>query len=232
MNHIRNWADWRIPAMAVAFGVCVLPSVVNAAPETSSLGCLHQDVRTCIEAARRFMTLRGDPEKQLRERSQNVDVNGRRIGGNRILLDGTRSPDNQLVTLDLTLTPSDTVSDIIATTSSNVATARTVAEYDKTGIYEEIAFLFGDVCAGDRMQLYKFFENNIKPRLSKLKRNVAIGDTNASTTYSQSAKGISFCGSKLSFFKQQGYDTNGISLENTNGVFSIEHIEAGLVEGK
>jgi hypothetical protein len=199
---------------------------VGAAPETSSPGCLHQDVRTCVEAAGRFMSLISDAERQLRDREQKVDVNGRRIGGNTILLAGTRSPHDQFVTLVLKLTPSDVVSEISAMVQpSRVSAAQTAAEYGESGIYEEIALLFGDACAGDRMQLYRFFENNVKSHLSKTKRDVTVGDTNASTTYSQSAEGISFCGSKLSFSKQQGYDTNGISLENTTGVFSLERIE-------
>jgi hypothetical protein len=91
----------------------------------------------------------------------------------------------------------------------------------KTGLYEGFVILLGADCPEiTPTMVYKFFNNEVKPKIVSEGRSVNIGDTNADTSYFHKALNITFCNHKFSYTDLFGYDTDDITLENPKGAYS------------
>jgi hypothetical protein len=192
--------------------------------DQGAAGCLHQTVQTCIASAARYLKLMLDPQSDLQKRAQQIDVNGKNVAGDTFILSGTREGGSRVATITLTLTSANIVRDAVLTTDGDPTTARTADEYEQTWIYEAFNILLGDVCVHDRMTTYRFFENQLKPKLTKPTKNVDIGDISASSTYIRSANHLPFCNAAVSFSELIGIDTENISLNNPHGAFVTQEI--------
>ncbi len=116
----------------------------------------------------------------------------------------------------------DIVTKVSLSLPSDPDSARSEEDYAKTGLYEGVMLLFGSDCPVlDRMTVYRFFQNDVKPKVERSGKDIEIGMTNATETYSGHSKGIPFCGRTFVYGYNFGTDTNDISETNEHGTSSI-----------
>jgi hypothetical protein len=137
------------------------------APEDAHAGCLHNDLRPCMIALGLvFWFDMKLAASQIAIRNE-LDVNGQ-TAHRKIVISAKLPNHNETAVIMLTLgspTPNDQVIRAELRLPSDLHFAHTPSEYDKTWLYETVSTLFGNKCPGlDRLTLYRFFENSVKPR--------------------------------------------------------------------
>jgi hypothetical protein len=95
--------------------------------------------------------------------------------------------------------PSDTIVKVETTLPFDPNLARTQAEYDRTEFYDVVGPLLGNHCSAlDRLMLYRFFENEVKPRI-KVETKVRKYGIFNHTTQSGQAGPVPFCGFSFTY---------------------------------
>ncbi len=164
----------RVIAAAVsAVGVCAAGWALAAAPgptaspEEAHAGCLHTQLRACMISLGSALWFNMDlAAAQIAKRNE-LDINGRTA--HRRIDIGAKVP-GHTETIDITLTlaspaPNDQVVSVAVSLPDNPDLARTESEYDKTYLYDVVSVVLGERCPHlDKLALYRFYENSIKPR--------------------------------------------------------------------
>jgi hypothetical protein len=196
-------------ALLVAAGLAVAASPTQQfPPEEAHVGCMHTDLRPCIitlGSALWFDVAKVAHEISLRNE---LDVNGktarRTIG---IIAGVPKRPER--ITIVLTLAspaPNDTVVKAEILLSSDPETVHTQSEYDKTLLYDAVTPLLGNRCPGlDRLTLYRFYENELKPQ-ETTKAEVQTNGVVQHTVVSNDTGKIPFCGASFSLHRRTEYD--------------------------
>jgi hypothetical protein len=188
-------------------------------------GCIGKPLDACLTALQVGFHF-GPYQRIADEMKENeaVDVNGKplrprkvlTVSGNLVGWEGI----SRLLLVDLDYTDARIVSRIEITLPSDPGLANTEDEYAKTGIYEAMVLLLGSTCPNvTRLEAYKFFQNDVKPKIVSEGKKIEIHDTNAETSYFRKALNVPFCGRKFSYTNLFGYDTDDITLENPHGAF-------------
>lgn len=171
-------------------------------------GCMHTDLRVCmISLGIVFWYDMKDVTKQIALRNE-LDVNGRTAHRNIVV---TVAIPNHIerATIRLTLaspSPNDEVIRAEVRLPNNPDGMRTPSEYDKTWLYETVATLLGSKCAGlDRLTLYRFFENSVKPQEKTKTEVIKNGIFNHTRVSTETAR-IPFCGTQFSLHSQAEWD--------------------------
>ena len=208
------------------------PPSVTPASEVSSGGCVGRKLDECLAYVEHAITIEsvGDNVEEQRQNNKRTDVNGKRLS--KFLrvslfghLPGFESRQGQLVVIEYDM--SDTVTNVSVTLPSDPESAESEEEYAKTALYEGVKLLFGSACpASDRMSVYRFFQNDVKPKVKHEGKDIEVGMTSASETYAGSAKGIPFCGRTFDYSYSYGTDTENISESNEHGFSSMYMIIA------
>jgi hypothetical protein len=103
--------------------------------------------------------------------------------------------------------------------------ARSEAEYDKTGLFDMARALIGTRCKDmNRISLYLFFENTVKPRIRREKRREEINEFHASTSNYSKAVGLRFCNHGFTYEHYFGTDTQDITVDNPHGLLWSDSI--------
>ncbi len=133
-------------------------------------------------------------------RRNEVDVNGQ-TAHRRIIFDAKvpRNPAPIGITLTLASpSPNDEVVKIAVSLPIDPDLAHTASEYDKTLFYDVVSVVLGSKCPGlDKMALYRFYENSIKPReivKTELKKSGNFNRTKATVDTEK----LPFCGAMFS----------------------------------
>lgn len=183
-----------------------LPPGLSA--EDAHAGCLHNDLRPCMIALGLvfwFDMQLVTPQLAIRNE---LDVNGRTAHRNIFL--GVKLPHhNETAQIVLTLgspTPNDQVIRAELHLPLDPHAAHTPSQYDKTLLYETVSTLFGNKCPGlDRLTLYRFFENSVKPREHVETEVTKYGIFNH-TKQTMDTEKIPFCGFLVSTHGRKEWD--------------------------
>jgi hypothetical protein len=135
--------------------------------EEAHAGCYRTDLRVCmISLGTVFWFDMRTVTAQIAKRNE-LDVNGR-TAHRRITIDARLPGHTEMIGIILTLAspvPNDRVEKIELDLPSDPELAHTASEYDSTYLYDAVSTVLGSHCPGlDRLALYRFYENNIKPR--------------------------------------------------------------------
>ena len=160
-------------------------------------GCVGVRVEECVQWLRATMRLDENFVAAAMAGRHQVDVNGRPLAGGLVTVNA-KLPDrvDQFVIL-LHLAPDDTVNRVEANLLSNLIDARTESVYDRSAFYDLAWRLAGRRCGGlAKLELYRFFENAVKPRIRQQQQDVSSGLWGLHRLVSHAA-GVPYCG--LSF---------------------------------
>ncbi len=195
-------------------------------------GCLSESPQDCLRNAENsgFRLSRNYPDNTIDSQlagSTQVDVNGHRIARDtHISLVGTIRGESGVHTLGIMVGENGLVISASITLAGNPLLAQAASEYAVTGLYPATRILFGSVCAASPLEVYRFFENTVKPSVVWHKKETDFTDRGASTTSMQDATNVPFCGEKLDFMSESGVDTEQISYRNPDGIYQVETLTA------
>jgi hypothetical protein len=198
------------------------------ASEDSNVNCLGSTLKNCLHVLfDRFDFSNAKSLVDQMNRNDAVDVNGKRVVEKRSLMAVGRlhgMKDSQLVTLQIDYTDAGIVDGMDVGLPRDPALAKTDVEYRESGLYEAFGVVFGDTCASmDRMDLYRFFENNIKPKIGHDGKSVDISMDHVSEDYGSHAD-VTYCGTRVEYTSGSGNDTNFVTLENPHGAYAMSSI--------
>ena len=142
------------------------PVPPGISPEDARAGCVHTDLRRCmISLGTAFWFDMTRAAAEIAGRNE-VDVNGN-TAHRRIIIDAKIPLQSGAFGVTLTLAspaPNDEVVKVALTLPSDPDLAHTGSEYDRTLLYDVVSVVLGNRCPSlDRMALYRFYENSIKP---------------------------------------------------------------------
>jgi hypothetical protein len=196
----------RVAAAALALCVCGAEGGLAASPnptispEEAHAGCLRTDLRACMISLGSALWFNMDlVAAQIAKRNE-LDVNGR-TAHRRIDINARVPRHTEPIDITLTLAspaPNDQVVSIAISLPDSPDLARTETEYDKTYLYDVVSVVLGNRCPNlDKMTLYRFYENGIKPR------EVAKIESEQHGSFAQSKRTIDtgkvpFCGASFS----------------------------------
>ena len=192
-------------ALAVWAGQASAASPTQAiTPEDKRAGCLHNDLRPCMIAL--GSTLWFDMKlvaPQIAKRNE-LDVNGR-TAHRKIAIDAAVPGRHEMISIVLTLAspaPNDQVVKAEVMLPEDPDMAHTASEYDRTFLYDAVSVLFGKNCPGlDRLALYRFYENSLKPR-EIVKTEVPKNDIVNRTKMIVDTDKVPFCGVMFSLHRR------------------------------
>ena len=169
-----------VPAMAVGPG--------------DGPGCLGVTVAECVAWLRTTMTLDENFLAQAMARRHEVDVNGQPLGSGLVVVNGRLPERPEQFVLLLRLGPGDTVRRVESNLTIRLTDARTEAVYDQSGFYESSGGCWGGaVLELAKLDLYRFFENSVKPRIRQEQQDLSKGLWGVHRLISHAA-GVPYCG--------------------------------------
>src|SRR5438270_3796090 len=189
-----------ICGLVTALAACApQPAAKAAANPADGPGCLGVTAEICVRWLQATMALDEGFIAAAMARRHRVDVNGRPLDGGLITLTGRVPGRLEPIVLLVHLRPDDTVRSVEASLPANLIMARTEDVYDQSGLYEIVARLLGRRCPGlARLDLYRFFENIVKPRLVARRQDVSAGLFGLHKLTSRAAD-LSYCRSSVTF---------------------------------
>ena len=162
-------------------------------------GCIGVPLDQCLTWLRATMVLNERFVAESMARRHQPDVNGRPLDGGVVAVDGLLPERPDAFVILLHLQPDDTVRSTEASLLHNPITARTEAVYDSTALYPLAWRLLGRRCPSlGKLELYRFFENQVKPRIAHRRIDFSSGLSGLHRIYSYAAP-VPFCGVHFSF---------------------------------
>jgi hypothetical protein len=197
-------------------------------PEEAHAGCLHTDLRPCMISLGTALYFDMNSVAQQIAKRNELDVNGK-TAHRRIVIDATAPGHRDRIAIILTLAspaPNDTVVGAEIWLTSDPDAAHTQSEYDATFLYDAVAALLGNRCPGlDRLGLYRFYENSVKPNETVKTEVVKRGIVNHTVVSIDTGK-IPFCGILFSHHKRTEWngqpDSPGAKSLKTGGHIELE----------
>ena len=175
------------------------PAAKLAANPADGPGCLGVTAEVCVRWLQAAMALDEGFIPAAMARRHRVDVNGRPLDGGLISLTGKVPGRLEPIVILIHLRPDDTVKSVEASLPANLIMAHTEDVYDQSGLYEIVARLLGHRCPGlARLDLYRFFENALKPRLVAQRQDVSAGLFGLHKLTSRAAD-VPYCGASFSY---------------------------------
>jgi hypothetical protein len=178
--------------IGLAAGCRPVPAIAIGAADGP--GCLGVAVGECVGWLRATMILNESTVADAMARRHQADVNGKPLGGGLVTVIG-RLPErmDQFVIL-LHLRPDDTVRSVESNLLYNLIEAHTEPVSDSSGHYDIVWRLLGRRCPGiSKLELYRFFENSVKPRLTHQRDDFSTGLNGLHRVLSHVA-GVTYCG--------------------------------------
>ena len=157
-------------------------------------GCLGVTVAECVTWLRMTMMLDENFLAQAMARRHEVDVNGQPLGSGLVVVNGRLPARPEQFVLLLRLGPGDMVRRVESNLTIRLTDARTEAVYDQSGLYEIVWRVLGQRCPGiAKLDLYRFFENSVKPRIRQEQQDLSKGLWSVHRLISHAA-GVPYCG--------------------------------------
>ena len=173
-------------------GLTAMPAI--AATPADGPGCLGVKVEECVRWLRATMAV---DERFLAEalaHRHRTDVNGRPLSGGLVTVYGRLPERMEQFVILLHLRPDDTVKSAESNLLINLINVRTAEVYDQSGLYEMVWRLLGRRCGAiGKLDLYRFFENTVKPRITRQQEDLSSGINGLHRVLSH-AGGVPYCG--------------------------------------
>jgi len=202
-----------VRALVIALALGARPVLAQSlppgvTPQEAHAGCMHTDLRPCmITLGLAFAFDMNFIAKQIAKRNE-LDVNGK-TAHRTIAIDAMVPGHHDPIAIVLTLAspaPNDTVVAAEFWPASDPDAARTQPEYDATFLYNAVSALLGTRCPSlDRLGLYRFYENSVKPA-EAVKTEVFKRGIFNHTVVSVDTGKIPFCGFLFSHHKRTEWD--------------------------
>lgn len=144
------------------------PPAPAISPEDAHAGCVRTALRRCVISLGSAFWFQMELVAPQIARRNELDVNGKPAQTNRRIVIDARLPNDQTM-FGVTLTlaspaPNDEVVKVALTLPGDPDLAHTASEYDRTLLYDVVSAVLGNHCPSlDKMALYRFYENSIKP---------------------------------------------------------------------
>jgi len=178
---------------------CTVMACLRAAPAMAvgpgdGPGCLGVTVAECVSWLRATMILDENFLAQAMARRHEIDVNGQPLGSGLVVVNGRLPQRPEQFVLLLRLGPGDAVRRIESNLTIRLTDARTEAVYDQSGFYDIVWRVLGRRCPGiAKLDLYRFFENLVKPRIRQEQQDLSKGLWGVHRLISHAA-GVPYCG--------------------------------------
>jgi hypothetical protein len=177
-------------------------------PQEAHAGCMHTDLRSCMITL--GMVLSFDMTlvaKQIAKRNE-LDVNGK-TAHRAISIVAQMPGHHDSIAVVLTLAspaPNDMVIAAEYWPFTDPDTAHTQSEYDSMFLYDVVSALLGTRCPSlDRLGLYRFYENSLKP-LEIVKTEIFKRGIFNHTVQTVDTDKVAFCGVRFSVHKRSEFD--------------------------
>ena len=202
--------------------IALFAASLGLADAPNHLGCLGQPVEACISALRETFDIeQADVDRALRDSLQ-VDVNGRRINTSGVITllarpSGSSVVANEIITIGSA--PDGGVRWAEFGLRSDPGLARTENEYAATGLGQAVSVIFPDDTCTNALgvSLFRFFENEVKPTISRGLPSRSYTWDRASELSTSRSRSVSLCGVLLSYSVTSGHSTGLISRYNSSG---------------
>jgi hypothetical protein len=136
-------------------------------PEDAHAGCIRTDLRPCMISLGSALWFDLKVVSPQLARRNELDVNGK-TAHRQVIVDAAVPGHHEPIQIVLTLAapaPNDLVVKAEATLPEDPELAHTASEYDRTFLYNVVSVLLGNRCPQlDKLALYRFYENTLKPR--------------------------------------------------------------------
>ena len=195
-----------------------------AADAAQGPGCLRQKVEACVQSLRASMQLDEGRLASALSRRHMTDVNGRPFGAGLVNISGRIPGRTQTQVMLLRLAADDTVASVEASLLGDLIPARAAEAYDQSGVYDIVARILGRRCPGlERLALYRFIENAMKPRIKMERRDLSAGLLGRHRLTARAAD-VPWCGAHFTYttFVEWTGANNMESGRNPAGYWSIE----------
>src|SRR5439155_2082396 len=162
-------------------------------------GCLGVPAEACVRWLQATMRLDEGLIPAALARRHRVDVNGRRLGQGLVSLTGRLPDRTETLALLLHLNPDDTVASVEASLMRDLIPSTTEAAYDQSGVYEIVARILGHRCPSlTKLDLYRFIENSVKPRIRMERRDLSAGLLGRHRQTARAAD-LPYCGARFTY---------------------------------
>lgn len=211
---------WALLVAGIALCAGKLQAQPAASPDQPAApGCVHNSIEYCLQVFRTGMSFDEASAQEQIDRANQKDINGKPLGMRYLTLDGHINGVDGFAMAMLQIGKDGNVESAHFSLPADPKNASTFDEYEKTGLFQALVMMAGVPCNGQqRPEIYRFFENTIKPKISRPQKLSELNEAHASTNYVSSAEGIPYCGAKLSYSQVLGSDTDNITLDNPTGV--------------
>ncbi len=184
----------RLCGLLIGLAACVRPVAGIAAGPADGPGCLGVMVEECVRWLRATMVLNENLLVGAMAHRHDTDVNGRPIGGGLVTIYAKLPGRLEAFVILLHLRLDDTVQRVESNLLYSLDNARTEQAYDQSAFYEIVSRLLSRRCPGlSRLDLYRFFENTVKPRIREERQDFS-GGLFGLHRISSRASGIPYCG--------------------------------------
>jgi hypothetical protein len=172
-------------------GALSAPAV--AAQPADGPGCIGVGAEECIRWLRATMTLDESFLADAMARRHQTDVNAKPLAGLVTVYAKLPGQLDAFVIL-LHLRPDDTVQSAESNLLLNLLGYQTEQVYDQSRLYDIVWRLLGRRCPGiTKIDLYRFFENSVKPRITREQQDYSGGLNGLHRVVSHAA-GVPYCG--------------------------------------
>jgi len=178
--------------LGIAGGAHPAPAI--AVQPADGPGCIGVMAEECVRWLRATMTLNENFLAGAMAHRHDTDVNGRPIGGGVVTIYAQLPGELYAFVIALHLRPDDTVQRVRSSLLHDLLTVDTERLYDQSRLYEIVWRLVGRRCPGiGKLDLYRFFENSVKPRITRQRRDFSSGINGLHRILSHAA-GVPYCG--------------------------------------
>jgi hypothetical protein len=184
----------RLCGLLFGLAAGALPTPAITANPADGPGCLGVLAEECVRWLRATMTLDENFLANAMAHRHDTDVNGRPIGGGLVTVYAKLPGQLDSFVILLYLRPDDTVLRVESNLRRSLNDARTEQAYDQSALYEIVSRLLGRRCPGiSKLDLYRFFENSVKPRIKAERQDFSGGFSGLHRQLSH-ASGAPYCG--------------------------------------
>ena len=221
---MRRLAIGAVIAMLLV-GAAATPAPAQTAPNPSDgPGCLGVTAEACVQWLQATMRLDPGLTAGALARRHRVDVNGRRLGQDLVSLSGRLPGRTETLVLLVRLNPDDTVAGVESNLMRDLIPSVTETAYDQSGVYDIVVRILGRRCPSlTRIDLYRFIENVVKPRIKTDRRDLSAGLLGRHRQTARAAD-LPYCGAHLTYTTYIEW-TGANNMEagrNVAGYWSIE----------
>jgi len=179
-------------ALGIAAGAHPAPTI--AAQPADGPGCIGVKVEDCVRWLRATMTIDENFLVGAMAHRHEADVNGRPVGGGFVSVYAQLPGELYNFVILLHLRPDDRVQRVESNLLHDLLTTGTERLYDQSKVYDIVWRLLGRRCPGiNKIDLYRFFENSVKPRITHQRQDLSSGINGLHRIVSHAA-GVPYCG--------------------------------------